>query len=100
MKFLINIKHHKLIICALIGLLNCVVSVAEPVKVAVPKESDLSSNLSELKLEIEYSGEEESDCDSYGGRPGLPLAGPVPLDHRYSQIYEDTNLPPAKVSAF
>uniref|UniRef100_A0A1B6LJR2 Ig-like domain-containing protein n=2 Tax=Graphocephala atropunctata TaxID=36148 RepID=A0A1B6LJR2_9HEMI len=61
-------------------------------EVKQPKESDLASNISDLKLELEYSGS-ETGSESAGPRAGLPLAGPVPLDTRYSQCYTPSELP-------
>lgn len=59
------------------------------------KESDKSSNISELKLEMRTgSSASNINCESdYGGgrdsdsiitRVAVPLAGPVPIDQRYS----------------
>ncbi|XP_054285218.1 irregular chiasm C-roughest protein-like isoform X3 [Macrosteles quadrilineatus] len=72
------------------------------------KESDRSSNISDMKLELrtgssvsnvhcelDYSGghESETGSESVVTRIGLPLAGPVPLDHRYSQRFSSTEFP-------
>ncbi|XP_046675352.1 irregular chiasm C-roughest protein isoform X2 [Homalodisca vitripennis] len=72
------------------------------------KESDRSSNISDMKLELrtgssvsnvhcelDYSAghESETGSESVVTRIGLPLAGPVPLDHRYSQRYSSTEFP-------
>ncbi|KAK7580395.1 hypothetical protein V9T40_001024 [Parthenolecanium corni] len=62
------------------------------------KESDKSSNISELKLEMRTgSSASNINCESdYGGgrdsdsiitRVAVPLAGPVPMDQRYSKRY-------------
>ncbi len=59
------------------------------------KESDKSSNISELKLEMRTgSSASNINCESdYGGgrdsdsiitRVAVPLAGPVPMDQRYA----------------
>ncbi|XP_039280825.1 irregular chiasm C-roughest protein isoform X2 [Nilaparvata lugens] len=72
------------------------------------KESDRSSNISELKMELRTgSSVSNVHCELEGGsetgseaRLGLPLAGPVPLDHRYSNNrfsagdYPDPIFPP------
>ncbi|XP_075214168.1 irregular chiasm C-roughest protein-like [Lycorma delicatula] len=79
------------------------------------KESDRSSNISDMKLELrtgssvsnvhcelDYGGghESETGSESVGTRLGLPLAGPVPIDHRYSNNrfsagdYPDPIFPP------
>lgn len=72
------------------------------------KESDRSSNISDMKLELrtgssvsnvhcelDYSAgpESETGSESVVTRIGLPLAGPVPLDHRYSQRYSAADFP-------
>lgn len=48
------------------------------------KESDRSSNISDLKLELrttdlDYGGHESETSESVVTRVGVPLAGPVPL---------------------
>lgn len=88
------------------------------------KESDRSSNISDIKLEVRTgSSVSNVHCDlDYGGgsagggsetgsesvvtRVGVPLAGPVPMEqiHRYSNNrfstgeYPDPILPPKAVS--
>lgn len=84
------------------------------------KESDRSSNISDMKLELrtgssvsnvhcelDYSAgpESETGSESVITRLALPLAGPVALDHRYSQRYSSTDFPdpvfpPKTVSVF
>ncbi|XP_073987777.1 irregular chiasm C-roughest protein-like isoform X2 [Rhodnius prolixus] len=83
------------------------------------KESDRSSNISDIKLELrtgssvsnvhcelDYGGSggggggSETGSESVVTRIGVPLAGPVPLDHRYSNNrfssgeYPDPVFPP------
>lgn len=87
------------------------------------KESDRSSNISDIKLELrtgssvsnvhcelDYGGSggggggSETGSESVVTRIGVPLAGPVPLDHRYSNNrfssgeYPDPVFPPKNVS--
>uniref|UniRef100_A0A1B6DD38 Ig-like domain-containing protein n=1 Tax=Clastoptera arizonana TaxID=38151 RepID=A0A1B6DD38_9HEMI len=72
------------------------------------KESDRSSNISDMKLELrtgssvsnvhcelDYNGghESETGSESVVTRIGLPLAGPVPLDHRYSNRFSTGDYP-------
>lgn len=72
------------------------------------KESDRSSNISDMKLELrtgssvsnvhcelDYNGghDSETGSESVVTRIGLPLAGPVPIDHRYSNRYSSTEYP-------
>jgi hypothetical protein len=82
------------------------------------KESDRSSNISDIKMELrtgssvsnvhcelDYGGGgSETGSESVVTRIGVPLAGPVPLDHRYSNNrlssgdYPDPVFPPKNVS--
>ncbi|XP_024083061.1 irregular chiasm C-roughest protein-like isoform X2 [Cimex lectularius] len=79
------------------------------------KESDRSSNISDIKLELRTGssvsnvhceldypggGGSETGSESVVTRIGVPLAGPVPIDHRYSNNrfssgdYPDPVFPP------
>lgn len=81
------------------------------------KESDRSSNISDLKLdlrtgssvsnvhcEMDYmpGAESETGSESVITRIGVPLAGPVNLPsqdiYRYSAEYTEPNFPPKSVS--
>lgn len=81
------------------------------------KESDRSSNISDLKLdlrtgssvsnvhcEMDYipGAESETGSESVITRIGVPLAGPVNLPnpdiYRYSAEYTEPNFPPKNVS--
>lgn len=71
------------------------------------KESDRSSNISDIKMELrtgssvsnvhcelDYGGGgSETGSESVVTRIGVPLAGPVPVDHRYSNRYSSADYP-------
>lgn len=71
------------------------------------KESDRSSNISDIKLELrtgssvsnvhcelDYGGGgSETGSESVVTRIGVPLAGPVPIDHRYSNRFSSSDYP-------
>ncbi|XP_066905947.1 irregular chiasm C-roughest protein [Halyomorpha halys] len=71
------------------------------------KESDRSSNISDIKMELrtgssvsnvhcelDYGGGgSETGSESVVTRIGVPLAGPVPIDHRYSNRFSSSDYP-------
>lgn len=83
------------------------------------KESDRSSNISDLKLDLRTGSsnsnvhcdmdyipgaESETGSESVITRIGVPLAGPVNVPgqdlYRYSQDYTETNFPPKVICVF
>ena len=53
------------------------------------------SSVSNVHCELDYNGghDSETGSESVVTRIGLPLAGPVPIDHRYSNRYSSTEYP-------